>query len=181
MGIKKMFIIGLAAVGLLWAASISALPIGELTVGPGDSWVASWTDTTNGKMVDKMEFFIMTVGYEFDQPVSTNWLNWSGYLVNPTYSFITGLAMSSDKTLNLYFAGTQPSGGVQVDMLVWYQGDFTPGESWRLTDLPNQGGWGYIDTLNLPNYSRTPVPEGGSIVVMLGVGIMTLVSLRRWW
>lgn len=173
---RKQFLFALAAVALIWAVPANAGPIGPVIIAPANSWSATWTDTTGGKLYDMVEFFVTGGGFAFDAPASTSQAGWSGFLVNPLYSYISGPAASADKVLTLFFEGNAPSGGVRVDIIPWYQGSLVAGEAWRWTNLPNQN-WEPITTPG--NYDRTPVPEGGSLLVMLGMGIMAIVGVCR--
>ena len=187
MGLRRFCIVGLAILSLCCAAPVMAGPIGPITVGPGNSWVVSWLDTTNTKSYDMTEFFITGSSYTFDAAAQNSQSGWTGSLVNSTYTYVSGPSASANKYLTLFFGGSLPLGGVQVDVLVWNEGSLVSGESWRYTDLPNglYSSWEYITSPNPSNtvYNRVyhPVPEGGSIVLLLGIGIAGVASLRRLW
>jgi hypothetical protein len=182
--LKTLGIMGLLMICFIYAAPAYAEPIGSFTLGTGNSWTFTWTDTTSGDLVDKIEFFIMAGTNSFDLPVDINFSGWTGSLVNPNYTYTAGTANGVDKIIMLSFTDPRPSGGIRIDVLEWHEGSIVGGQAWAFTDVPNGEGYGPWETITYPDhYNRTyaPVPEGGSISLLLGIGGMALAGLRKWW
>ncbi len=168
---------------LVYAAPANATFVSDFVVGPSGSWTASWTDTTGGQAMDRWEAFVTGGGATFDAPVSVGLTGWAGTLVSPTYTYAAGPANGVDRTITLHFAGTPPSGGISVDMLVWNGGNLVANESWRWTDLPNQAGWTRIAVPIAESYDRTAVPEPTTIIagalLLIPLGLSALRILRK--
>jgi hypothetical protein len=180
---KRTSVLVLLVASLLWATSASAGPTGLGTgLGTGNSWVFTFTNTTGGAPFDKIEMFIMTPGYSFDLAATVDVPGgWSGTLVNPGYTFISGTTFTGDQNITMYFSGTAPAGGVVVDFLTWNGASKVAGQVWQYTNIPSGGAGGayqVLDPATLPDFNRA-VPDGGATLVLLGGALMGLGILRR--
>jgi hypothetical protein len=115
---KRLVLVLMAVACLVHAGPAIASPLELPTTGPGNSWIMSWSDWTQGKEYDKTEFFITAGPSTFDAAAMTSEAGWVGVLVNPTYTYIAGPAATVTKTLTLSFFDPQPLGGIRIDILV---------------------------------------------------------------
>jgi hypothetical protein len=179
----KKLQIAIIAAALAGAMSASATLVGGFTVGPGNSWDVSWTDTSGGTQINGLEAVIVGGGATFDNAVSVGLTGWTGTLLNSTLSYASGTASGSDRTIALSFTDPEPAGGVVVDIFELYNGAVvgSPAQAWQWTDLPNgppDSSWQYISNSDL-----VPVPEPTTMIagalLLLPFGASTLRILRK--
>ena len=158
---KKMF---LAIFILLMVTTLSASTV------QGWSESGPFSIATTATTFDKIELFAMSPGNTFDSPGATDFSvgGWSGSLVNPNYTVMTGPGTSSIQW-NQYF--TNPDG--KYDFLAW-----------KGTELVDAAHVTYNGSSVVPfssvdiEYSRTAVPEPLTYSLM-GIGLLCFSVISR--
>jgi hypothetical protein len=178
----KKLQLAIMAAALAAAMSASASYVGDFTTGPGNSWTVGWQDGSYGGPVDTVVAVIVGGGASFDAAFSSAQVGWSGTLVNPTYTYVAGLASSADQNVTLSFAGAAPLGGVVVDIFALYQGNVVPGQAWQWTDLPNgppTSSWQLIPASTYNTVVPEPTTMIAGALLLLPFGASTLRILRK--
>jgi len=160
--------------------SASATLVGDFTVGAGNSWDVSWSDTSGGTQINGLEAVIVSGNATFDSAMSVTLAGWSGTLLNSTLSYASGTANGADRTISLSFTDPAPAGGVVVDIFELYNGVVvgSPLQAWQWENLPADQSWQFISSNDL-----VPVPEATTMIagalLLLPFGVSTFRILRR--
>lgn len=121
-------------------------------------------------------------GFIISDPAKTEWehftpdnSNWTSTLVNPTYSVMTGPAVSALNFTSI-FSGSKYNGFVW-DVVVWDGINIVGGG--RLTGGNNPLFQEFsVNTLLTSNYNRTPVPVPGTYLLFAS-GLIGLIGIQR--
>ncbi len=166
----------LALLALICSATmVTATPITPVTVGPGNSWVVSWWDTSGGQPIDEIRVVIVSGPSTFDAPVVVGLPGWPTTATwTSTITDAQGPANGSDRVITLSFSDPMPAGGVVIDVFEMYQGQINySGASFEFENLPGQSQW---HALLAPG--DVSVPDGGSTLALIGSAVMAIGLVR---